>query len=278
MKVLVAGGGTGGHLMPALALADALVATNAAVEPVLVGALRGIEASLLPKRSYRYYLLPLEPIYRRAWWKNVKWPLLAARVLKECNRVLDAERPALAVGTGGYASGPVLWQALRRGVPVAIQEQNAFPGLTTRWLARRARQVHLGFTEAAVHLRPGSRTKVHAFGNPIAPPPEPRPRRAVARERLGICDNLPVVLVMGGSQGARSINDLVCRLVESGSLQYVTLLWSTGRSTWERFKHCDAPPARQVRAFWDPISEAYSAADVVIARAGAITTAELSAW
>jgi len=264
--------------MPALALADALVEVNPAVEPVLVGAKRGVEASILPSRPYRHYLLSLQPIYRREWWKNWRWPLLAMQIKNECDRVLDKELPVLALGTGGYAAGPMLYRAYRRGLPLAIQEQNAFPGLTTKWLARRARQVHLGFPEAAPFLRPGRRTTVHEFGNPITPPPDPRPDRQARRAAMGMPQDLPVLLVVGGSQGAKSINRTIAELAESGALQHVVLLWSTGHRTWDHYSQFDAPPGRRVKAFWDPIADAYAVADVVVARAGAMTTAELCAW
>src|SRR6266487_1270499 len=136
LRVLLAGGGTGGHLMPALALAQALVDAGRGIEPVLVGAVRGIEAQVLPRYPFRHRLLPIEPIYRRTWWKNVRWLLIAGRV----------------------------WRALRAGLPTVLVEENAFPGLTTRWLARRARQIHLGFPEAGARLRPGPATKVFALG------------------------------------------------------------------------------------------------------------------
>src|SRR5216117_2159201 len=170
MRVLLAGGGTGGHLMPALALAQALQEARRGIEPVLVGAQRGIEVDVLPRYPFRHHLLPIEPIYRHTWWKNVRWPLILGRAWRAVGRVLDAERPAIVVGTGGYAAGPVVWRAQRRGVPTVLQEQNAFPGLTTRWLARRARQVHLGFPEARDRLRVARDTAVFAFGNPIRPP------------------------------------------------------------------------------------------------------------
>src|SRR5213076_3437639 len=175
MKVLLAGGGTGGHLMPALALAQALSDVGRDIEPVLVGAVRGIEAQVLPRYPFRHRLLPIEPIYRRTWSKNVRWMLIAGRVWRAVGRVLDEERPAIVVGTGGYAAGPVVWRAQRAGIPTALQEQNAFPGLTTRWLARGARQVHLGFEEARHHISPGPRTEVFVFGNPIVPPPPANP-------------------------------------------------------------------------------------------------------
>jgi len=278
MKVLIAGGGTGGHLMPALAIAKALVELDSKVEPILVGAQRGVEASLLPQREYRHYLLPLEPIYRRQWWKNLRWPAIAWRVLRQCRAVLQTEQPCMALGTGGYASGPMLYQARRSGLPIAIQEQNAVPGLATRWLARRARQIHLGFPEAARYLKPGRDAAVHSFGNPVVPPPDPRPSKEYARRALKLGSDLPVVLVMGGSQGARAMNQVVEHLVESGHFSEVALLWSTGATTWDHYRRYDAPPNRQVRAFWDPIADAYAAADLVIARAGAMTTAELCAW
>jgi UDP-N-acetylglucosamine--N-acetylmuramyl-(pentapeptide) pyrophosphoryl-undecaprenol N-acetylglucosamine transferase len=278
MRVLIAGGGTGGHLMPALALADALVEVNPAVEPVLVGAKRGVEASILPSRPYRHYLLPLQPIYRNEWWKNWRWPLLALEIKTECDRVLDKECPVLALGTGGYAAGPMLHRSYRRGIQIAIQEQNAYPGLTTRWLSRKARQVHLGYPEAASFLRPGRSTTVHEFGNPITPPPSPRPDRHASRAALGIPPDLPVLLVVGGSQGASRINQTIAELVDSGAFRQVVLLWSTGHGTWDKYSRFAATPDRIVKPFWDPVTDAYAAADVVVSRAGAMTTAELCAW
>src|SRR3989442_8044543 len=167
VKVLIAGGGTGGHLMPALALAQALRDAGKGIEPVLVGAERGIEAQVLPRYPFRHHLLPMEPIYRRTWWNNLRWLLIAGRAWRAVGRVLDAERPAIVVGTGGYAAGPVVWRAQRRRIPTVLQEQNAFPGLATRWLAPRARQGHLGVPEAGTPLRLGPRTAVVAPGHPL---------------------------------------------------------------------------------------------------------------
>lgn len=278
MKVLIAGGGTGGHLMPALAIAHALRRSRHDVEVVLVGSERGVEADLLPTRDFRYHLLPFEPIYRRAWWRNYRWPMLVPRLLRAGARVLDEERPDVAVGTGGYASGPILLQAARRGVPLVLQEQNALPGLATRWLARRAGEIYLGFPEAERRLRVSARTTVHFFGNPIAPPPDPRPDPAEARARYGLDATRPVVLVYGGSQGARSINRAVAACVERGLLDKVALLWSVGPKQFEEFGSLHDPPARVVRPFLDPIADAYAAADLAVARAGAMSTAELMAW
>ncbi len=276
-RVLIAGGGTGGHLVPALALAHAL-AQHAGVEPVLVGTTRGVDAAMLALRSFRYHLLPAEPIHRRAWWRNLRWIWMGWRTLSAARRVLEVESPALVVGTGGYAAGPVVFAAHRRGIPVALQEQNAYPGLTTRWMAPHARQIHLGFPEASRHLRPGPDTAVDSPGNPIVPPPVPRPLRTEARDRLGVPPDRPAVFVTGGSQGARALNRAVEGMVAARLLEGLTLLWSTGEREWERLARLHRPPDILARPFWDPISAAYGASDLVVSRAGALTTAELCAW
>ncbi len=276
MRVLLAGGGTGGHLMPALALAEALREARADVEPVLVGAARGLEARVLSHRPFRYHLLPLEPIYRRAWWRNARWPLVAWRAWRAVGRLLDAERPAIVIGTGGYAAGPVVWRAQRRGIPTVLQEQNAFPGLTTRWLARGARQVHLGFPEAAARIVVEPRTEVHALGNPIRPPePGDAP---TARASFGLDPHRPTVLVVGGSQGALALNRVVGALLERRALSEVSLLWGAGAAHAAAAARFEVPGRVVVRGFFDPMAPAYRAADLVVCRAGAMTTAELCAW
>src|SRR5438876_7161393 len=276
MRVLLAGGGTGGHLMPALALAQALQEARRGIEPVLVGAQRGIEVDVLPRYPFRHHLLPIEPIYRHTWWKNVRWPLILGRAWRAVGRVLDAERPAIVIGTGGYAAGPVLWRAQRRRLPTVLQEQNAFPGLTTRWLARGARQVHLGFPEAQERLRLGSHTAVFALGNPIRVP-EPGPRDAALAE-LGLLPTRPTLLVFGGSQGARRINYAVAGALERRLLDEVNVVWGTGTAHIPALGRYAVAGRVVVQGFFDPMAPVYRAADLVVARAGAMTVAELCAW
>lgn len=276
MNVVLAGGGTGGHLMPALALAQALSEARSDIEPVLVGAVRGIEAQLLAHYPYRFHLLPIEPIYRRQWWKNLRWPLVAGSVWRAVGRVLDGERPRLVIGTGGYAAGPLVWRAQRRGIPTVLQEQNAFPGLTTRWLARGARQIHLGFPEARERLRIGARTEVFAFGNPIRPP-EPGNRDA-AVQGFGLATERPTVLVFGGSQGAQALNAALAGALDAHLLDGANLLWGTGAAHAAALARYAEPGRIVVRGFFDPMTPAYRAADLVVARAGAMSVAELCAW
>ena len=262
--------------MPALALAQALRDAGRGIEPVLVGAERGIEAQVLPRYPFRHHLLPMEPNYRRTWWNNVRWLWTAGRAWRAVGRVLEAEQPVIVIGTGGYAAGPVVWRAQQRRLPTVVQEQNAFPGLATRWLARRARQVHLGFPEALAPLRVGPHTAVFALGNPIRVP-EPGSRDAALVE-LGLLPLRPTLLVVGGSQGARAINYALAGALERRLLDGVNVVWATGTAHAAALARYAVPGHVVVRGFFDPIAPAYSAADLVVARAGAMTVAELCAW
>jgi UDP-N-acetylglucosamine--N-acetylmuramyl-(pentapeptide) pyrophosphoryl-undecaprenol N-acetylglucosamine transferase len=274
--ILIAGGGTGGHLMPALAIATALERADSRIEPVLVGAVRGVEATILPSRDFRYHLLPSEPIYRRTWWKNVRWPLIAGALLRRIEQLFAEERPVAVLGTGGYASAPVVWWAARRGIPTAIQEQNAYPGLATRWLSRRVRHVYLGLPEARRLLRFGRATRVFDTGNPITPPaPE---RRTEALREFALDPGRPVVLVTGGSQGALALNHAVAGWLERGGPTGASLIWVTGRGTYDEFARFHRPPLVRVIDFLDPMADGYAVADLVVSRAGMITVAELCAW
>ncbi len=274
--LLIAGGGTGGHLMPALAIAGALKQNAPDIEPVLVGALRGVEARILPSRDFRFHLLPSEPIYRRTWWRNFRWPIVAGRLLRELRELFERERPVAVLGTGGYASGPVVWWAARQGIPTAIQEQNAYPGVATRWLGKRVRHIYLGLPEARRLISTGPKTQVFDTGNPIAPPsPE---RRPAALEFFGLNGTRPVVLVTGGSQGALAINRAVAGWLDKGGPAGPALLWVTGRGTHEEFTRYHRPPDVQVVDFLDPMADGYAVSDIVVSRAGMLTVAELCAW
>ncbi|HET6837057.1 MAG TPA: UDP-N-acetylglucosamine--N-acetylmuramyl-(pentapeptide) pyrophosphoryl-undecaprenol N-acetylglucosamine transferase, partial [Gemmatimonadales bacterium] len=250
--------------------------SGSGVEPVLIGATRGVESRILPTRDFRFHLLPTEPIYRRTWWRNIRWPFVAGRLLREVARLFENETPAAVLGTGGYASGPVVWWAARHGIPTAIQEQNAYPGLASRWLSRRVRHVYLGLPEAARLLKFGKRTQVFDTGNPITPPA--RERRSAALSKFGLDGRRRVVLVTGGSQGALAINRAVAGWLDEGLGLEATLIWVTGRGSHQEFARYHRPPEVHVIDFLDPMADGYAVADLVVSRAGMITVAELCAW
>lgn len=273
--VLIAGGGTGGHLMPALAIGEAVQTLHPDWRVVYAGARRGIEARVLPERGLPHHLLPMEPLYRRQWWRNARWPLLLWPLLRRIDAMLEAERPAAVIGTGGYASGPVVWRATRRGIPTGVLDLDVQPGLTTRWLSRRVDEVWLAAPEGVSALRRG-RGEVSVTGAPITPP-DPA-RRASALMRLGLSGERPVLVVTGGSQGSRAINLLVAEWLQSGKADGVDLLWSAGGVTYPEFAGCHAPPHVIVAPFIDPMADAWAVADLCVARSGMMTLSELCAW
>jgi UDP-N-acetylglucosamine--N-acetylmuramyl-(pentapeptide) pyrophosphoryl-undecaprenol N-acetylglucosamine transferase len=283
--VLLAGGGTGGHLYPALAIGGALQSLRPALQVHYLGARRGVEAHVLPDRGVPHTLLPLEPLRRDRPWGNWRLVPSTLRSVLALRRLFARLRPTLFVGTGGYASALAGAWALASGVPVAIQEQNAYPGLTQRLLSRYARQVHLGFPEARAHLRVGRGTVVYALGNPIRPP-DPALDRSLCREALGLQRDGTVVLVVGGSQGAEAVNRVVVEVVErvaEGSLAALPLqlLWATGPAHLEAVRARLAGRASdwvRVTGYIDDMPRALAAADLAVSRAGAMTTAELMAW
>jgi UDP-N-acetylglucosamine--N-acetylmuramyl-(pentapeptide) pyrophosphoryl-undecaprenol N-acetylglucosamine transferase len=271
---IIAGGGSGGHLIPALNIAAALRDTGRRV--VLIGAERGLEAERLPKKDFPYHLLPSEPIYRKQWWKNWRWPALALKLSRGVDRILAEEKPALVIGTGGYAAGPVVWRAAKRGIPTAILEQDAFPGLTTRWLAKRVRNVYLGQPEIEAHLTVGRDTKVFVTGCPIVPPD--LSLRESAHRALGLDRAKPTVLITGGGQGSLALNKIVASWLQGGVAGDLQVLWATGHKSHAEFAHLHAPPRVQVVPFLDPIAPAYAAADIAVTRSGMMTISELCAW
>jgi UDP-N-acetylglucosamine--N-acetylmuramyl-(pentapeptide) pyrophosphoryl-undecaprenol N-acetylglucosamine transferase len=280
VKVFFAGGGTGGHLYPGIAIARALVRADARVEPFFIGARRGIEREILPTTEFPYELLDLHPLYRSAPWNNWRTLYGGFSAWRRVAALARDHHPAALVATGGYAAGVALGYASRRGIPIIIQEQNSFAGMTVRWFARYAAQIHMGFPEAAQSLKAGPHTQLYDSGNPIEPPPASRPDRAQAAEQWGF-DNpsRTIVLVFGGSQGARGINQVVAQWVRRGGVNDagVQLIWATGKGPYAEYRDLESPLVK-IRPFIAPMQGAYAAADLAVCRAGAMATAELAAW
>jgi UDP-N-acetylglucosamine--N-acetylmuramyl-(pentapeptide) pyrophosphoryl-undecaprenol N-acetylglucosamine transferase len=278
VRVVFAGGGTGGHLYPGLAIARALVKLAPEVEPFFVGAMRGIERDVLPKTEFAHLLLDLHPIYRQLPWRSWRTVRGFGSAWGALARESRAHRPATVIGTGGYASGAALAFAVAHGIPIQLQEQNSVPGITTRFFARRARAVYLGYPEARARLHPGAHTQLFDSGNPIEPPPVPRPSREGSRVQWGFpASGGQVLLAFGGSQGARPLNDAIASLLDAGLPPGLFLIWATGKGWYDGYAKYESPNVR-VRPYLAPIQNAYAAADLALTRAGALTVAELCAW
>ena len=283
---LFSGGGTGGHLYPALALAEALVELRPDVRPFFVGAERGIEARVLPERGVEHALLPVRGFARGGLLANWRAAPALARSVAQVAILFRRLHPELAVVTGGYASGPAGLVAALAGVPLAIQEQNSVPGVTTRTLARWARQIHLAFPEAVAALPAAARPRAEVSGNPIDPPQALD--RAQARAAFGLAPEGFVVLVVGGSQGSAAINAGVLEAVgrmtarEHGRPSGLELLWSTGAghaaTVTAALAELGAPAWVHAVEYIHDMPRALTAADLAVSRAGAMATSEFLAW
>jgi UDP-N-acetylglucosamine--N-acetylmuramyl-(pentapeptide) pyrophosphoryl-undecaprenol N-acetylglucosamine transferase len=274
----IAGGGTGGHLYPGLAVADALVSQRPDLDVMFLGAQRGIERTVLPTTRWRHLLLDLHPLYRSAPWQNWKTVRGLGTAFKSIGHLMSEHPPVGALGTGGYAAGALLGYSRLKGVPYFLQEQNAVAGLTVRWFSGHARASFLGFPEAVSTLSAPGRRNAIVTGNPIAPPPNPLPDRASARAAWGFSDSTQrVVLIFGGSQGSRAINDAIAGWLTHQLPDAWGAIWVTGRAEFDR---CQAFASDRIRVvgYQQPMADAYAAVDLAVARAGAMSTAELCAW
>ncbi|HEY5218731.1 MAG TPA: glycosyltransferase, partial [Gemmatimonadaceae bacterium] len=278
MRVIFAGGGTGGHLYPGLAIARALVQARPQVEPFFVGAERGIEREVLPNAEFPFLLLDLHPLHRQSPWKNWRTLVSAFSVWRRIGQLIKEEPPALVVGTGGYASGLMLEYVRRRKIPIVQQVGDSYPGITARRYARDCVEIYLTFPEAGRYLRVARPSVLVDTGAPIDPPTSDGLSRGTARAKWGFPrDGGQVVLVYGGSQGAQAINRAVAGWINQGLPDDVYLIWMTGKATFREFSTYESPRIC-VREYLSPIADAYAAADLAVARAGSMTTSELFAW
>jgi UDP-N-acetylglucosamine--N-acetylmuramyl-(pentapeptide) pyrophosphoryl-undecaprenol N-acetylglucosamine transferase len=278
MRIVFAGGGTGGHLYPGIAIARALVKARPSVQPFFVGARRGIERDVLPKTEFPHVLLDLHPLYRTAVWNNWKTINGAVSSWRHISRLVGEGRPALVVGTGGYAAGIMMAYAVVHRIPLVQQVGDSHPGLTARSFSRWSREVYMNFPEAGKVLRAHHEGSLMDTGAPIEPPPSPRPDRMVARTKWGFpATGGRVLLVYGGSQGSLAINRAVAEWIGRGLPDDLHIIWGTGRGTYAEFAKFESARVK-VRDYLAPVSDAYAATDLAVARAGAMTTAELFAW
>lgn len=285
MKILFAGGGTAGHINPALAVAGTIREKEPEARLLYVGAKGGMEERLVPAAGIEFKSITISGFQRSLSFRNL---LRNGRTLVhlftstlEARRILREFSPDICVGTGGYVAGPVIREAIKLGIPSVIHEQNAFPGVTNKMLSGRADRTMLAVADAQKYLSPGARCVL--TGNPVRQEVV-RADREAARKKLGL-DSRPLILSFGGSLGARKINeaaaDLLVQSARSGRFQHIHGYGQWGKWFPEllRRKGLDlaAHPEIDVREYIDDMPDCLAAADLVICRAGAITLSELQA-
>lgn len=272
-RILLAGGGTGGHVYPAIAIADAIRALDPSASVMFAGTRTRIEWKAVPRAGYAIFPLSVTALHRELSMRTVAFPFRLAKGFAESWALVRDFDADVAVGTGGFVSGPVLLAASLQKRHILIQEQNAYAGLTNKALGKRAARIHVAFPEARAYF-PADRTVL--TGNPVRKELTAG-SRAEALTHFNLPEGARVVLVFGGSLGSRAINEAVERHLDAlldAEDRY--LVWQTGSQYFEAIRQrVAAHPRLRLLEFLDRMELAYAAADLVVCRAGAITCSEL---
>ena len=275
-KIIISGGGTGGHIFPAIAIADAIEEKQPDAEILFVGAKGKMEMEKVPKAGYPIEGLWISGFHRQLTLRNLLFPLKLTSSLLGAWRILSRFRPDVVVGVGGFASGPLLEVACRCGFPTLLQEQNSYAGVTNRLLAKKVDKACVAY-EGMERFFPAD--KIVLTGNPVRKAlQESRATREEGARHFGLDPGRPILFVFGGSLGARSINQAMAAnaalLKKEAEVQ---MLWQYGQLYEEQFGQCETAklPNVKARAFIDRMDLAYAMANVIICRSGALTISEL---
>lgn len=278
MKIMISGGGTGGHIFPALAIADAIRKLQPSTEFMFVGAKGRMEMEKVPAAGYAIRGLWISGLDRHRPLRNIAFPLKLISSLWTSYRLIREFQPDVVVGVGGFASGPLVEVASRWGVPVLIQEQNSYAGLTNKILARKADRICVAFDGMESYF---PKEKLHLTGNPIRESlSKTGISRTAAKEELGMAPEKKVILSLGGSLGARTLNRMFAENTDKiDAHRDVHFIWQYGSLYSEEYGPSATAALENVTAipFIDKMDLMYAAADLVVARAGALTLTELAA-
>ena len=276
-RFIVSGGGTGGHIFPAIAIANSLKELHPNAEILFVGAKGKMEMEKVPKAGYKIKGLWISGIDRKLSLRNLLFPFKLIASLFQCLFILAKFRPACAIGVGGYASGPLLFMAQFIGVPTVIQEQNAFPGITNKILARKVKRAYVAWDNMSAFFK---KDVIINFGNPVRVELFLKtPERAEAARHFNLDPTKKTILVTGGSQGALGINMAIAKNIEKIIKEDTQLLWQCGSYYKEIAEKLVAnlnSKHIQLHVFIDRMDFAFACSDLVISRAGASIISELA--
>jgi len=273
LKFILSGGGTGGHIYPAIAIANELKSRFPDAEFLFVGAQDKMEMQKVPQAGYAIKGLWIAGLQRRLTFDNALFPIKLVSSLLKSRAIIRKFKPDVVIGTGGFASGPLLQAAAMAGIPTVIQEQNSYPGITNKLLAKKARKICVAYDNLDSFF---PKEKMILTGNPIRLDLiaiDSKREEAICYFNLDA--NKKTLLVLGGSLGARRINQLIASEITALSNQNVQVIWQCGKLYFEDYKHFSDHENIQVLSFIDRMDLVYAAADVVISRAGASSVSEL---
>jgi len=272
-RVLISGGGTGGHIFPAIAIADEIMQRYPRAEILFVGAKDRMEMEKVPQAGYTIEGLWISGIQRKLTFDNLLFPVKLISSLWKAKRILKSFKPHVVVGTGGFASGPTLKAATKLNIPTLVQEQNSYAGITNKWVAKEATSISVAYENMEQFF---PKDKIKLTGNPI--------RKGIvgttisseqAKINFGFTQPIPTVLVIGGSLGARKVNEVIYSYIASKERPEIQLIWQTGKLYYETYASL-SNASYKILPFINEMENAYAAADIIISRAGAGSVSELS--
>ena len=272
-KVIVSGGGTGGHIFPAIAIANEIKRRHPKTEFLFVGAKDKMEMEKVPQAGYDIEGLWISGIQRKLTLKNLMFPFKLLISLLRSRKIVKQFDPDVAIGTGGFASGPLLQIAASKGIPSLIQEQNSYPGITNKLLSKKVQKVCVAY-DGLERFFP--KDKIVKSGNPIRLDIlETTGKEIEAKDHFKLKHNKYTLLVIGGSLGSRRINQLIADKLEYLATQNVEVIWQCGKLYYQQYNTFNKNEGVQVHAFLNKMNLAYAAADIIISRAGASSVSEL---
>lgn len=273
IKLIISGGGTGGHIFPALAIADEFKRRYPNAEILFVGAKNRMEMQKVPAAGYPIESLKITGINRKKILKNITFPFKLLSSLWKANKIINQFKPDFVIGTGGFASGPVLFVAQRKGIPVFIQEQNSYPGITNKIVGKKAIKIYTAYDNLETYF---DRNKINKTGNPIRQDLQQiNIDKKQALKAFNLKHGLKTILILGGSLGAEPINKAIEKLIQKIKNKSYQLIWQTGKNNFKSYEKYNNEQVK-VLDFISNMPVAYTAADLIVSRAGAGTISELS--
>ncbi|MBN1596746.1 MAG: undecaprenyldiphospho-muramoylpentapeptide beta-N-acetylglucosaminyltransferase [Bacteroidales bacterium] len=275
IKAIISGGGTGGHIFPAISIANELKRQNSSTEILFVGAIGRMEMERIPAAGYKIEGLPVSGFQRKLSYRNFGVLINLIKSLSLAGKILKRFKPDIAIGVGGYASGPIIYKAAKMNLPCIIQEQNSYAGITNKLLARKVSKICVAYSNMEKYF---PADKIVLTGNPVRNIEINEKLKNEAYEYFGLHKDIPVIVVVGGSLGARTFNESLIEkkeLLQSGNLQ---VIWQTGKYYYEKVKnemHDAITGNIHIYDFISRMDLVYNIADLMISRAGAISISEI---
>jgi UDP-N-acetylglucosamine--N-acetylmuramyl-(pentapeptide) pyrophosphoryl-undecaprenol N-acetylglucosamine transferase len=271
-RILFAGGGTGGHLFPAIAVAQKIREIKPEADILFVGTKTKIEGKVVPESGFNFRSIWIKGFSRKFNLENILFPLKLFVSIIQSLLISIKFKPTVSVGSGGYVSGPALWAANLLGSKLVLLEQNSFPGKTTKLLEKYAREIHLSFESSLKHFQ--NKDKCFVTGNPVRVDIKLFDKKK-ALEYFGFSESKKTIAIIGGSLGAKSLNEIVASTLSELLKNDIQIIWQAGNNYLTDYKKYESDQVK-LFSFIDDMAKVYSAADLIIARAGATTIAEIT--